>query len=347
MKYSIIIPAYNCENTIKTTVESVFKSGLSDFEIIIINDGSTDSTKAVCDKLSNSHSEVICIHKENGGVSSARNRGIDEAIGEYMLFMDSDDTYTPNGFQKACKEIESTACDLLVFGLSFDYYKDNMVYRSDVLAYPNEGLLSPDEWGKSFSALFHCNSLSSTCNKIFKSKIIKENNLYFNSDVFLMEDFLFVLAYLRHTQNILLIKDAIYHYRQPDDEMRVYTRMDRISDINAYLIPFYTEGDKLVSTFKDFYNITFPQAEEVLFSLYKMLISQKAYYADIEVLKKLSQTVKNGRFASFETDDILINDLKNERYKAIINRHKKIQLRHKVAVAVKKTALYQKLRGNQ
>ncbi len=346
MKYSIIIPAYNCEKTIENTVASVFTSGLSDFEIIIVNDGSKDNTKKICDELSEKYRDVICINKENGGVSSARNRGIDEANGEYILFMDSDDTYESQGFIKACELLEKKNPDLLIFGLSFDYYKNNSVYRSDVLTYTHEGVFEPAQWSNDFINLFNCNALSSACNKIFKARIIKENNIHFNKDVFLMEDFLFVLGYLNHTKNILFIKDALYHYHQPDDDTRVYTRMDRIPDINTYLTPFYNLEKELSLSLKENFNLSFPQGEEVLFALYKMFISQKAYYADVETLKLLSETIKTGRFSDYVTDDVLINDLKNGNYKTIIKRHKKTQLRHKVAVTVKKTALYQKLKGN-
>ncbi len=346
MKYSVIIPAYNCEKTIEATVKSVLNSGLSDFEIIVVNDGSKDNTKAVCDNLARTYSEVKCIHKENGGVSSARNRAIDEASGKYLLFMDADDTYKPDGFKKINALLAQDTPDLLVFGLSFDYYKGDKIYRSDVLAYPTEGTLSPSQWSEDFATLFESNSLSSSCNKIFKARVIKENKLYFNKDVFIMEDFLFVLEYLRYTENILFVKDALYHYRQPDDEMHAYTRVERIKDINTYLTPFYEASEKLALSLKDRFNLSFSHGENVLFLLYSMLLNHKAYYADVDTLKKLNETIKSGRFADFDTDDILINDLKNENYKTIIKRHKKIQLRHKIAVTVKKNALYQKLRGN-
>ncbi len=346
MKYSVIIPAYNCEKNIEATVKSVLVSGLSDFEIVIVNDGSKDNTKAVCDKLAEAYKEIKCIHKENGGVSSARNTGIDEVSGEYILFMDADDTYKPDGFQKINALLAKDNPDLLVFGLSFDYYNGDKIYRSDVLTYPTEGILNPSRWSEDFVTLFESNSLSSSCNKIFKTRIIKENKLYFNKDVFIMEDFLFVLEYLRYTENILFVKDALYHYHQPEDEMHAYTRVERIKDINTYLAPFYETSEKLALSLKDQFNLPFSHGNNVLFLLYSMLLNHKAYYADVETLKNLSQTIKSGRFADFNTDDILINDLKNENYKAIIKRHKKIQLRHKIAVAVKKNPLYQKLKGN-
>ncbi len=346
MKYSVIIPAFQCADSIENTVKSVLDSGLKDFEIIIVNDGSKDSTAEVCDSLEKQYPQVTCIHKENGGVSSARNRGIDAAQGEYILFMDSDDGYENDALSSATKLMDRHKPDLLIFGLSFDYYKDNNIYRSDKLIYPGEGTISPFEWGGCFSAMFDYNALSSACNKIFKSQIIKENKIFFNKDVFLMEDFLFVLDYLRYTENIYLLPQAIYRYHQPDDEMRVYTRMNRIDDLNNYLIPFYNSIEKLENSLKEKYGLQFTEGEKVLFKLYSMLLSQKAYYADLSTLKKISETLKSSRWADYENDDILIKDLKDGNFRKILNRHKKIQLRHKIAVSIKKTKIFQTLRGN-
>lgn len=346
MKYSVIIPAYQCADTISQTVESVLNSGLSDFEIILVNDGSTDSTPAVCNLLEENHNEVVCIHKENGGVSSARNLGIEKATGEYLLFIDSDDTYDKNSLKKACEICDKENPELLIFGLSFDYYKNGNIYRSDKLVYPEKKPLSASQWANDFENMFQYNALSSACNKIFRSEIIKENSILFNKDIFLMEDFLFVLHYLKNIDKIHFLPEAIYRYHQPDDESRAFTRADRIADINEYLHPFTSGIEALAVYLKDNFKIDFTEGEKVLFSLYSMLISQRAYYADEMVLKELANTVKNGRFANYDTEDLLINDLKNGNYKAIIKRHKKIQLRHKIAVAVKKNSLYQKLRGN-
>ncbi|MBQ8182789.1 MAG: glycosyltransferase family 2 protein [Clostridia bacterium] len=346
MKYSVIIPAYNCADTIEETVKSVLNSGLDCFEIIIIDDGSTDPTPKICEALSEKHSEINYIRKENGGVSSARNLGIEAAKGNYLLFMDSDDSYKENALKKVCELCEQHTPDMIIFGLSFDYYKDGSVYRRDELMYPGEGLFTPTQWAENFPELFENNSLSSACNKMFKKQIVKDNGIFFKKDVFLMEDFLFVLDCLEKTDKIYLYPEAIYHYHQPEDEMRVYTRINRVNDINAYLEPFCESMDKLTLSLKNRFNLSFPQGEDVLFRLYKMFLNQKGYYADIEALKALCETHKKSRWVDYKTDDILISDLVNENYKSIIKRHKKIQFRHKIALKVKKTFLYRKLRGN-
>ena len=346
MKYSVIIPAFQCADSIESTVNSVLNSGLKDFEIIIVDDGSKDGTSDICDNLEKIYSQVTCIHKENGGVSSARNRGIDESQGEYILFMDSDDGYENGALSSVTELIEKNKPDLLIFGLSFDYYKGDTIYRCDKLIYPAEGTVSPSQWSTVFYDLFNVNALSPVWNKFYKSEIIKNNHLRFQKDVFIMEDFLFVTDYLRYTDKIYLLPEIIYRYRQPDDEMRAYTRMNRIDDLNDYLAPFYNSMESLENSLKENYDLNFPQGDKVLFRLYSMLLSQKAYYADLGTLKKISESLKSSRWADYDSDDILIKDLKDGNFRKILNRYKKIQLRHKIAVSVKKTRIFQALRGN-
>ena len=91
MKYSIIIPVYNSEKTIKRSIESIASQKRTDVEIIIINDGSTDMSESIYNKMQNKYNNITYIYKENGGVSSARNLGLSVAKGKYVMFIDSDD----------------------------------------------------------------------------------------------------------------------------------------------------------------------------------------------------------------------------------------------------------------
>ena len=346
MKYSVIIPAYNCEKTIETTVNSVLNSGLSDFEIIIVNDGSKDNTKKICDELSKKHNEITCIHKENSGVSSTRNRGIDESRGEYLLFIDADDTIDEKALEEPSDKIIKYNPDMLIFGLSFEFLAKNKVYRRDEMTYPSQGFFFPEQWSNIFLDLFNYNALSPAWNKFYRTEIIKKHNIRFNESISFMEDFLFVLDCMNKTESLYVHNKVVYRYYQPENDTRSFSRVDKLTDINTYIKPFVESILGLTVTLKEHYNIDFPQGEMVLFEMYRMFVKLKAYYADVETLKLLSDTIKNGRFSDYVTDDILINDLRNKNYKTIIKRNKKIQLRHKVAVTVKKTALYQKLKGN-
>ncbi len=339
IKYSVIIPAYDCADTLEVTVKSVLASGLTDFEVIIINDGSTDGTKSICDKLSERYDEVIAYHQKNSGVSTARNLGIEKARGRYILFMDSDDSYDEGALSHAKEIVEEKEPDILIFGLRFDYYKNDEIYRSDELVYPHEGLFSPMKWGEEFHLMFEKNALSSACNKFFKTSIIKENKLSFNKDIFIMEDFLFVLDCLNFTNDIYMLPQAIYRYRQPDEEDRAFKRMARVENLNVYLTPFYNSIENLKKRFLEKYNTDFPQGEKTALNLYFILLHQKAYYADLKTLKDLSADHKESKWIDCEDTYPLLSDFRNDKALKIYINNKKTQLRHKIAVKLKKARI--------
>ena len=133
MLFSVIIPAYNCEETIENTVDSIAESGIIDYEILIIDDGSTDKTGSICDSLSQKMPSVRCIHQINAGVSAARNCGIENSQGEYILFFDADDSLDSNSLCNAVRTVEIERPDMLIFGMRFDYYHREHIYRRDSL----------------------------------------------------------------------------------------------------------------------------------------------------------------------------------------------------------------------
>lgn len=140
--FSVVIPCYNCINTLEATVNSVQLSGLTDYEILLIDDGSNDGTGDLCDDLCQRYTEVRCVHQENAGVSAARNRGIDNANGEYLWFVDADDTVDSGALSHAVSVINRRQPDMLLFGISFDYYYHCKLYRRELLTPPIEGKIS-------------------------------------------------------------------------------------------------------------------------------------------------------------------------------------------------------------
>ena len=103
LKISIIIPVYNSENTLRRCIDSVLNQTFTDFECLLIDDGSKDRSGEICDEYAQMDSRVRVFHKENGGVSSARNVGLDNARGEWITFCDSDDTVTAEWLQNAAR----------------------------------------------------------------------------------------------------------------------------------------------------------------------------------------------------------------------------------------------------
>lgn len=326
MTFTIIIPAFNCEKSLATTVDSVRVAGLYDYEILLIDDGSTDGTAILCDRLSDECDGVRCIHQPNAGVSAARNRGIDEARGDYIWFVDADDTVEPDAMNHAVHIAAEEHPDMLIFGLSFDYYHRGQLYRQDALVPPCVGMLSPEQLRTDFRVYYDCNSLTSVCNKFFRRDLLIEQKIRFHEGLHLMEDFLFVLETLPHCNTIYCLPEAIYHYRQGEDERGAYRRLQKIPDLAAYIRPFETAIRQL--------NI--PNEENLTDEFYSMLIWQKMQYSS---LKDIRQTVKVHESGNRAGMALKLTPVR------IYVHNRKTMLRHRLAVAVKSTGLYQRIKA--
>lgn len=235
VKISVIIPAYNCAKTIHNTVESVLKSGLSNLEILIIDDGSVDETANICDGLAQENACIRCYHQENAGVSAARNKGIREASGEYLWFVDADDSVKEGSLLLVEEILRKQAPDMLVFGMEFDYYHKGKIYRKDVLIPPLEGMSSISECKSSLFDLFVSNSLSSLCNRIIKRSVIMQMGSLLQEDMIIYEDLEFSLRALKQCATIYFYPEAVYKYRQSEDEGNASRRLKKISHIPAVL----------------------------------------------------------------------------------------------------------------
>lgn len=205
MKYSVIIPAYNSEKTIKRCIEAITLQNRADVEIIVINDGSTDETDSICKALQAEHNNLIYIYKENGGVSSARNSGLSIATGEFVVFVDSDDYIDNKCFDTIDKYTGSNA-DFYQFGffiVANDLVKETREFSechvnssSEKEAFISDGIAT--------------RSINSPCAKIFKRKTIEENNLRFCEELSTGEDLTFVFTFLLSANKIERLTEKIY-----------------------------------------------------------------------------------------------------------------------------------------
>lgn len=215
-KYSFIVPVYNCGRYLVPCVESLLAQTVRDFEILLIDDGTPDDGGAVCDGYANRYECIRAFHKENGGAASARNYGIDRAEGEYLLFIDGDDTIVPDTLSRIDNALSENPADLVIFGMSFDYYeKRDVPVRSDYLSCKHHGFQTKGFYAEHFQAIFDDNALSSACNKVFSSRLIKENHLFFRENMTIYEDLEFVLRYFACAGNFLALAVPLYHYRIP------------------------------------------------------------------------------------------------------------------------------------
>ena len=166
MKYSLIVPVYNAEKTLQRCIDSVLAQSFTDYELILVNDGSSDGSAAICSVNSAKYSCIKYICKDNGGVSSARNLGIESAAGEYILFLDSDDYISDNYFNVLNGIYSNSSPDLVIFGAQAVGGAEQKCQTG--CFFEN----SPDGIAMRIAQAMQEYNFSSVCNKAFKRTII-------------------------------------------------------------------------------------------------------------------------------------------------------------------------------
>ena len=205
MRYSVIIPVYNAEGTLRRCLDSLVGQQFSNYELLLINDGSTDGSDAICREYASTYSCVRYFAKENGGVSSARNLGLEQAKGEYILFVDSDDYVSEDYFALLSHALESNAVDLLMFGYR-NFGGASTKWDTGVFCEETESGVA-----KRISFAVRQYLFSSLLSKAFKRQIIERNNIRFSNDLAIGEDQAFIFTYAMHIRSIGSIENHLYN----------------------------------------------------------------------------------------------------------------------------------------
>ena len=213
MKVSFILPIYNVERYLSECVESILAQTYRDFEILLVDDGSPDNCPALCDEWTKKDSRIKALHKPNGGLSDARNYGLEHAQGDYVVFVDSDDFWVNKEcLQRLMNVVDAhPECDFIGFNCSY-YYSDTKTFNKWV-AY-DESLSKPIDKDTVLCSLVASGTFPmSACLKIIKRKSLSEINLNFIKGL-LSEDIPWFIDLLEGTKKCMFINDYIYAYRQ-------------------------------------------------------------------------------------------------------------------------------------
>lgn len=212
-KISIIVPVYNGEKTLDVCIKSIQKQTFEDYEVIFVDDGSTDGSVQVIERYREKDERMRLVQKTNGGVSSARNYGVREACGEYLFFMDSDDYISPDYLSELMKT--QTNERLLVITEIQRFTSDEELCKKEVEEL-KEILLKT----KDILKVYMRELLNSPCNKLFKTDIVKKYRLHFPEDASLGEDLLFNLDYIvtGEIDGFKILPEIRYYYRQGNGE---------------------------------------------------------------------------------------------------------------------------------
>ena len=198
---SIIVPVYNAEKTIDRCVNSIFKQTYKDYEVVLVNDGSTDNSLALCENLASGCAHVRVIDKANGGVSSARNAGLEQAAGEYVCFIDSDDMIVPEYLEKLYSMIMQAGSDMAIC---------RMKKSADAISIADEiHTLSSQEM---LERMAKSKISFGVCNILLKTEVIKANGLKFAEGYKYSEDLHFVWRAVSFCNKISYTAEAYYIY---------------------------------------------------------------------------------------------------------------------------------------
>lgn len=210
---SVIVPVYNVENTLERCVQSIEEQDLphDEFEVILVNDGSTDNSLDIANDLASRYGNIIVLSKENGGPSAARNMGMDKANGKYFMFVDADDFLVPNSISELIELCIHESFDLIHFYANVEMPDGSE--NHNIPDYPKCGTIYRGE-----EMLMTGNLIGSVWSNIVKSSLIRNNRLRF-PEGFIHEDAYFTTCLLCYVQRLLVVDMEIYHYSYSPDSL--------------------------------------------------------------------------------------------------------------------------------
>lgn len=209
---SVIIPAYNAAYSIATAIDSVLNQDYTNFELIIINDGSSDGTAKVMERYITSEKRVRMVSKcQNEGVAAARNTGLEVAVGEYIAFLDADDRVAPTMYSRLISTLEEYSCDMAMCRIAYEYSRDS---RNEIEVLPTikEGILSEPEYQRIVNGLVNARHsfFGGIVRYVFKKEVLKDCR--FDTRISYREDLVFLFELLCSKRKIYYADFVGYYY---------------------------------------------------------------------------------------------------------------------------------------
>ncbi len=275
---SIIIPVYNVSQYLDECLKSVSAQTYTDWECILIDDGSTDNSGDICDRWCVKDPRFRVIHQANAGVSAARNKGIDLAQGDYITFIDSDDWVDDDYLDLLHASLHTSHADLCIVGLEQHKANGNVIQFSPM---ENISFRIAEESSDSFVDLAKKYLLFGPVSKLYSKRILSKNNIRFNKTISYGEDLVFNFQYLEKVNTISCNKSTPYHYR-----IYVDSSLSKKIRVNQFVIDY--QQWQIVSDFFKSRNFISDNAKEYLYSRLWGII-----YDGIFLLPKLPHSNNN------------------------------------------------------
>lgn len=207
---SVVVPIYNCEKDIEKSVKSILAQSYQNLQVILVDDGSTDASGMLCDRLAAVDKRVLVLHKSNGGVSSARNAGMEKCLGEYVLFVDSDDYLYPEAVQILVSTAQENAAEMVIFGFCYNNVTNKT--RCDNLPGSDYIGAASDFVESICPELVRREFFNPPWNKLIRRELIEKNGLRFNERISICEDMAFSMQLLMHVEKLAVVNKVLYDY---------------------------------------------------------------------------------------------------------------------------------------
>ena len=291
MKVSVVVPVYNVEKYIDCCMNSLLNQTYKPYEIILVDDGSTDNSGVIAENYSKEYDYIKVIHKENAGLGFARNTGLDNATGDWVVFLDSDDYFDTNLLELLIENQKKYNADVVVGGYKkvdsdgnvlFEYSYENSIYKNDEV----QTKLLPRFLGSSPTK---SDSMSmSVCNCLFSLELIKKNNILFPSErKVISEDLFFNFDYYRSAKTVVLIKEVAYNYRTILGSLTTTYRPDRFELCKS----LYNEMQKKIDD-NELGNEFKIRLMRSMFNYWRMCFAQEERIVSKKKYKQIKRDVK-------------------------------------------------------
>lgn len=277
MKFSIIIPVYNCKLYLKRCIDSIINQKYDNLEVLLVDDGSTDGSDLICDYYASTYDYIKVFHKQNEGVSKARNVGLSKCTGEYVLFVDSDDYLDKQILSSANKILCKDSIDIL----KFSYIKKaNIIGKKYNYSIETDKIIEKKNYKeKLYKYLFNTYDLSNIWGVFIRKDII--DGLQFKKEIKYGEDFLFFANLLVKSHNIMLSSAAYYYYNvannsavRTNDNGKVYKSViDNIYVCNE-INKFVNNEIAMNNRISDNINSSITRLFNIKYSIFKKNIQQ-------------------------------------------------------------------------
>lgn len=244
IQLSIIVTVYNREKYIERCLRSLLAQGLDkeQYEIVVVNDGSTDRSEEIITELAKEYSEIRLVNKENSGVADTRNVGLESARGTYITYVDSDDFLEPDAYRQLLEIAYGDDYDIVIFDL-YKTYEDHSEYN-ELHSELAQGDITPKEY---------LQTTPSPCNKLMKRQLFEDGNIRFPSGIF-YEDYATIPLLANEAKKIYYLKKPLYHYFQENTSITrtigfqkkwwdMYTASVNLSKLDA---AFYEEEESFI-----------------------------------------------------------------------------------------------------